>query len=251
MPNVSSVPEVEHWNPAKFSRTCFQDSLSWKILEAHLPGFKSPSKNATPPTRSTVLWVPCFLAPFFFWCPKTSAFSRCFPAQGPPGKTHERRRTSGMRSWKNSLWISWLGSRASGRRWMVVEGSPQVHHDTMVVKQDISMRIVMVSWWNCYGPMKCLGEIVMIPWLLWPMTWMISHGDNSMTWMGRTLWTLWTLGVWYPKLFLYPAIVLEVTMEKPPLQWIKICGIPTGKSSAQDLNFWRWDGFVWKCDTLW
>jgi hypothetical protein len=29
---------------------------------------------------------------------------------------------------------------------MVVEGSPQVHHDTMVVKQDISMRIVMVSW---------------------------------------------------------------------------------------------------------
>lgn len=188
---------------------------------------------------------------FFFWCPKTSAFSRCFPAQGPPGKTHERRRTSGMRSWKNSLWISWLGSRASGRRWMVVEGSPQVHHDTMVVKQDISMRIVMVSWWNCYGPMKCLGEIVMIPWLLWPMTWMISHGDNSMTWMGRTLWTLWTLGVWYPKLFLYPAIVLEVTMEKPPLQWIKICGIPTGKSSAQDLNFWRWDGFVWKCDTLW
>ena len=75
MPNVSSVPEVEHWNPAKFSRTCFQDSLSWKILEAHLPGFKSPSKNANPPTRSTGLWIPRFLAHVFFWCQKNSAFS--------------------------------------------------------------------------------------------------------------------------------------------------------------------------------
>ena len=62
-------------------------------------------------------------------------------------------------------WLSRFGE-ALGENWGglgLLRDPRVVHHDTMVVKQDISIRIVSNS--------------------LWPMTWMINDDNTNSLWM--------------------------------------------------------------------